>query len=111
MIPAQAKLQIIGGKGGSGVHLGGIRTITRTEGEDAESAADLGLAEGGGFGFAEAAKFASAALDDGARDFVGESGGFGAGAFRKRENVKIGEGQALNEGERGGVVFFGFARE
>ena len=81
------------------------------EGEDAEGAADLGLAERGGFGFAERAEFAGATLDDGAGDFVRKSGGFGAGAFGKRKDVEIGEGQARDEGERGGVFGFGFAGE
>src|SRR2546422_2718134 len=69
------------------------------------------MAEGGGFGFAEGAEFAGAALHDGAGDFVCESGGFGAGAFGEREDVEIGEGEALDEGERGCMVSFGFARE
>jgi hypothetical protein len=69
------------------------------------------LAEGGGFSLAEGAEFASAALDDSAGDFVRKCGGFGARALGKRENVEIGEGEALDEGERGGVVVFGFAGE
>jgi hypothetical protein len=51
------------------------------EGEDAEGAAELGLAEGCGFGFTEGAEFAGAALDRGAGDFVRECGGFGAGTL------------------------------
>ena len=47
-----------------------ICRIAGTEGEDAENAADLGVAEGGGFGFAEGSEFAGAALDGGAGDFV-----------------------------------------
>src|SRR5229473_4668698 len=82
--------------------------LIRADGEDAEGAAELGLAEGGGFGFAEGAQLAGAALDDGAGDFVRKRGGFGAGALRKRENVKIGEGERFDEGERSGVVVFGF---
>jgi len=81
------------------------------KGEDAKRAADLGLTEGGGFGFAEGAKFAGAALDDGARDFVRKIGGLGARALRERENMEIGERKALDEGERGGVIVFGFAGE
>ncbi len=68
-----------------------ICRITGAEREDAEGAADLGLAEGGGFFFAEGAEFAGAALDDGAGDFAGKGGGFGAGALGKREDVEIGE--------------------
>src|SRR5882762_10104297 len=68
------------------------------EGEDAKSTADLGAAKGDGFGFAEGAQFAGAALRDAAGDFVGKSGGFGAGAFGKGEDVEVGEGQALDEG-------------
>src|SRR5437660_12455497 len=79
------------------------------KGEDAEGAADLGLTEGGGFGFPKGAEFAGTAFDDGARDFVRKRGGFGTRALRERENVEIGEGEALDEGERGGVIVFGFA--
>ena len=71
----------------------------------------MGSAEGGGFGFAEGAEFAGAALDDAAGDFVRKRGGFGAGALRERKNVEIGEGQALDESERCGVVVFRFAGE
>src|SRR5437660_2892277 len=81
------------------------------KGEDAEGAADLGLTEGGGFGFPKGAEFAGTAFDDGARDFVRKRGGFGARALRERENVEIGEGEALDEGDRGGVIIFGFAGE
>src|SRR6266852_1161624 len=85
--------------------------LVRAESEDAEGAADLGLAEGGGFEFAEGAQFAGSALDDGAGDFVRKSGGFGAGAFGEGKDVEIGEGQALDEGERGGMFGFGFTGE
>ena len=44
--------------------------LSRADGEDAEGAAELGFAEGGGLGFAEGAQLAGAALDDGAGDFV-----------------------------------------
>jgi len=81
------------------------------EREDAEGAAELGLAEGGGFNFAEGAQFAGAVLDNGAGNFVRKCGGFGAWAFRKREDVEIGEGQRFDEGESGGVVFVVFAGE
>ena len=89
----------------------GIGIFAGAERKDSERAAELGLAEGRGFGFAEGAEFAGAALDCGAWDFVGECGGFGAGAFGKRENVEIGEGQAFNKGERGSVIVFGFTGE
>jgi len=69
------------------------------------------MAEGGGFFFAEGAEFAGSALDGGAGDFVRKIGGFGAWTLRKREDVEIGEGQAFDEGERCGVVVFGFAGE
>src|SRR5207245_11383752 len=108
MVSLHADFHIIAGEGWS---RGRIRIVVGAEGEDAEGAAELGVAEGGGFGFAEGAEFAGAALDDGAGDFVCESGGFGAGALRKRENVELGEGEAFDEGERGGVVVFGFAGE
>jgi len=71
----------------------------------------LGLAEGGGFGFAEGAEFTGAALDDGAGDFVCERGGPRARALGEREDVEVGEREAFDEGERGGVVVFGFAGE
>ncbi len=68
----------------------------------------MGLAEGGGFGFAEGAEFAGAALDDGTGNFVRKRGSFSAGTLRKRENVEIGEGARFNEGQRCSVVVFGF---
>ena len=71
----------------------------------------MGLAEGGGFCFAEGAEFAGAALDDGTGDFVRKRSGFSARTLGKRENVEIGEREALDECERGGVVVFGFAGE
>jgi len=71
----------------------------------------LGVAEGGGFGFAEGAEFAGTSLNDGAGNFVRKRGGFSAGALGKRENVEIGEGETLDKGERGGVVVFRFAWE
>jgi len=81
-IPMQADSQVVTGQ------RGGVRTgisVAGDQGEDAEGAAELGLAEGGGFGFAEGAEFAGAALDDGAGDFVRKRGGFGAGALRKEK--------------------------
>ena len=81
------------------------------EGEDAEGAAELGMAESGGFGFAEGAEFAGASLDGGAGEFVRKCGGFGAGALGKRENVEIGEGEVFDEGHGCSVVVFGFAGE
>ena len=71
----------------------------------------MGLAEGGGFGFAEGAELAGAALDGGCGDWVGQGGGFGAGAGGVGEDVEVGEGEAFDEGERGGVIDFGFAGE
>ena len=71
----------------------------------------MGLTEGGGFGFPKGAEFAGTAFDDGASDFVRKIGGFGARALRERENVEIGEREALDEGDRGGVIIFGFAWE
>ncbi len=88
-----------------------ICRIAGAKGEDAEGAAELGLAEGGGFAFAEGAEFAGTAFDGGARDFIWECGGLGAGAFGERENVEIGEGEAFDKGESGHVVGFGFAGE
>ncbi len=81
------------------------------ESEDAEGAADLGAAEGGGFSFAEGAEFAGAALDGGGGDLVGGLGGFGAGAGGVGEDVEVGEGVAVDEGQGGGMVGFGFTRE
>jgi len=63
---------------------GGVRTgvsVARDQGKDAEGPAQLGLAEGGGFGLAKHAQFAGAALDYGAGDFVRECGGFGSGTL------------------------------
>src|SRR5713226_5565781 len=104
MSPGKAEPHVIAGEGW---RRAGIGTLAGAEGEDAQGAAELGLAEGGGFGFTEGAEFAGTGLDDGAGDFVNERSGLGAGALRERENVKIGEGEALDEGERGGVVVFG----
>jgi len=70
--------QVVAGEGGRSVR---IRILVGAESEDAEGAADLRAAEGGGFGFAEGAQFPGAELDDGAGDFVRECGGFGAGTF------------------------------
>jgi len=74
----QADSQEVSGKRGSVCT--GI-SVARDQGEDAEGAAELGLAEGGGFSFAEGAEFAGAALDYGAGDFVRKCGGFGAGTL------------------------------
>ena len=71
----------------------------------------LGMAEGCGFGFGEGAEFAGAALYCGGGDLVGSRGGFGAGAGGVGEDVEVGEGVVVDEGERGGVVGFGFAGE
>lgn len=71
----------------------------------------LGMAEGGGFGFGEGAEFAGAALDDRGRDLIGKSGRFGTGAGGIGEDVEVGEWALIDEGERGGVVGFGFAGE
>jgi hypothetical protein len=87
------------------------RNFICAEGEDTEGAAELGLAEGGGFDFPESAEFAGAPFDGGAGDFVCKGSGFGAGTLGKREDVEIGEREAFDEGERGGVVVFGFAGE
>src|SRR6266851_1700957 len=108
MIPVHADFQIIAGEGR---RRAGIGILGGAEREDAEGAAVLGLAEGGGFGFGEGAEFAGASLDCGAGELVRKMGGFGAGALGKRENVEIGEGEAIDKGERGGVVGFGFAGE
>ncbi len=68
-------------------------------------------AEGGGFVLTEGTELAGAALDDIAGDVIGERGGFGAGAAGIGEDVEIGERQALDEGERCGVIGVGLARE
>ncbi len=59
----------------------GIGIVAGAEGEDAEGAIELGLAEGGGLGFAEGAEFAGTALDDGTGNFACKRGGLGAGAL------------------------------
>ena len=108
MIPVHADFQIIAGEGR---RRAGIGILGGAEREDAEGATELGVAEGGGFFFAEGAEFAGAALDDGTGDFVRKRGGFGGGALGKRKNVEVGEGQAFDEGRGRGVVGFGFAGE
>ncbi len=69
MATIQADAQIVAGKRRS------VRSrsfVARDQSQDAEGAAELGLAEGGGFGFAEGTEFASAALHDGGGDFAGK---------------------------------------
>ena len=78
MTARDGKCEVVGRNGRGSLRL---CILIATEGEDAEGAADLGSAEGGGFEFAEGAQFAGSALDDGAGDFVRKSGGFGAGTF------------------------------
>src|SRR5206468_12790626 len=59
MSPANTDFQIIGGERGRGTR----RALSvRTKCKEAKSAADLRLAEGGGFLFAKGAEFAGAAL-------------------------------------------------
>jgi hypothetical protein len=70
MIPVHADFQIITGEGGGRILLRLLVRVSMAEREDAESAAELGVAEGGGFGFAEGAEFAGTAFDDSAGDFV-----------------------------------------
>lgn len=81
------------------------------EGEDAENAAELGAAEGGGFGFGESAEFAGATLDERSGNLTGERRGGSAGAGGERENVEVGEGESLDEIERGGEVGLRFTGE
>src|SRR5260370_5506469 len=69
--------EVVCGKGWGRVEIG---IVARTEGEDAEGAADLRVAEGGGLGFAEGAEVAGAALDGGAGEFVRKRGGLCARA-------------------------------
>ena len=74
----QADSQVVSGKRGrvcTGI------SVARDQGEDAEGAAELGMAEGGGFFIAEGAEFTGAALDYGAWDFVRKLGGLGAGTL------------------------------
>src|SRR5712692_3650280 len=111
MIPIHAYFQIIAGEGGGRILLRLLVRVSMAEGEDAERAAKLGLAKGGGLFFAEGAEFAGAAFDDGAGDFVRKRGGLGAGTLRKREDVEIGEGERFNEGYGCGMVLAGFAGE
>src|SRR4029077_8121244 len=108
MNAAQLNLQIIAGEGGRRFD---VRMVIATESKDTEGAAELRMARGGGFFFCEAAEFAGATLDGGAGYVVRKMGSFGAGAFRKRENMEIGEGAAFDEGERCGVIVFGFSGE
>ncbi len=90
MSPTNADFQIIGGERGRRTR---SVVFIRTKCKDAKSAADLRLAEGGGFLFAKGAEFAGAALDDGARDRVRKGRGFCAGPFRIRKDMQIGERQ------------------
>ena len=72
---------------------------------------DLGFAEGCGFGFAEGAEFASAAVNHFRRKLGIECGGFGAGARGIRENVEVGERERIDEAQSGFVIGLGFAGE
>jgi len=85
--------------------------IISIEGEDAEVPAHLRLAERSSFAFAESPQLAGAALDDSAGNVVRQRGRFGAGAFRIGKDVEISERARFDEGERGRVVFFRFARK
>ena len=109
LIPGNGKLEVVGREGGSDART--FVVFVAVEGEDAEGAADLGAAEGGGFAFGERTEFASAALDDVTGEVIWEGGGFGARALRVRKDMEVGERQALDEGKSGGVVGLGFARE
>ena len=59
----------------------------------------------------QGAEFAGAAFDCGRGDLIGCGGGFCAWPARIGEDMEVGEGEALDEGEGGGVVGFGFAWE
>ena len=107
MIPFDDDTQVIAGEGGS---VSGVRFV-RVEGEDAKGAAVLGTAERGGFGFAEGAQFAGAAFDGLMGHLIGKRGGAGAGALRIGKDMKVSEREALDERQRGGVIFFPFARK
>ncbi len=87
------------------------RSRVATKGQNAKFTANLRIAECGGLGLGQSAEFTSSALDDAARELIGESGSLGAGALRVGKNVEIGERQILDKAERGSVIFFGFARE
>ena len=69
----------------------------------------MGAAKCSGLGIRKCAKFASAALDDVARQRIGKRDRFGARARGIGENVKVGEGPGGDEFESGGVIGVGFA--
>lgn len=62
------QLEVVRGEGGGDAEALVVRVTV--EGEDAEGAAELGVAEQGGLGFAEGAELASAALDDVGGDLI-----------------------------------------
>ena len=104
-----AELEIVGGErrrpGRGGKFL---RTI---QGQDVMSAADLRLAEGSGFRFAEGAKLAGAAVDDFAGNLRFERSGFCSRTRRVRKNVEISERKRVNEKKSVFVIGFGFSGE
>ncbi len=67
--------------------MGGNVGRVAVEGEDAESAADLGAAEGRRFGLTQGAEFAGATLDDARRDLIGERSGTSAWTRRIGKDV------------------------
>ena len=60
VVPRNRKREVVGGKGGGTARA--LIVCAGVEGEDAEGAALLGIAEGGGFGLAQGAELAGAAL-------------------------------------------------
>jgi hypothetical protein len=77
----------------------------------AEGTPELGEAKGGGFGVAEGAELAGTGFDDVREDLIGQRGSGSAGARGEREDMQIGEGVLLDEGESGFVVSVGLAGE
>lgn len=76
--------QIVCREGG---RVGGNVGRVAVEGEDAESAANLGAAEGRRFGLTQGAEFAGATLDDSRRDLIGERSGTSAWTRRIGKDV------------------------
>ncbi len=87
------------------------RTVRGLEGKNAQLSADLLHAKCSGLFFAEGAQFPGTVFYNFRGDFIRQFGGLRTGALGEGEYVQIGKWQAFDEGEGGGVVFAGFARE
>lgn len=104
-----ADIEKIAGYRGCGLGIEGFRIAMKRK--NAEFAADLRVAERGGFFVREEAKFAGTALDNTGRKRIGHAGGLGARASGVGKHVKVSERERFDEMHGGRVIFFRFAGE